>query len=185
MRSFDSTPVDPSLLDELCADALRAPSAGNAAGVRMYTLSQQLVPDFFIAATDENWRATSRRAPGLARCGAVVVVTSRPDDYVARYRENDKITAGLDDIDAWTIPYWHTDAAMATMALLLLLEEAGWQACLWGNFRNDVQVLTLVGAPDEKMFCSILVGRGDGNDAPSSSLHRDVPTRSQRVRRVG
>jgi len=30
---------------------------------------------------------------------------------------------------------------MATMALLLLIEESGWQAALWGNFRHEEEIL--------------------------------------------
>jgi hypothetical protein len=67
-------------------------------------------------------------------------VTSRRGEYVARYAEADKRSSGLDDESNWPIPYWHTDAAMATMALLLLLiEESGWQAALWGNFRHEMR----------------------------------------------
>lgn len=184
VRSFDATPVDRDWLDERCADALRAPTAGNSAGVRMYTLGRDLVGDFFDVATDEQWRATSRRAAGLARAGAAVLVTSRPADYLERYAQSDKSGSGLAERSAWTVPYWHTDAAMATMALLLLLEEGGWQAALWGNFRNDDDVLAWAGIDDEELFATVLVGRDDGLDVASTSLERDVPARSQRVRRV-
>ena len=184
VRSFDATPVDQHWLDERCADALRAPTAGNSAGVRMYTLGRDLVGDFFDVATDEQWRATSRRAAGLARAGAAVLVTSRPTDYLERYAQSDKSGSGLAERSAWTVPYWHADAAMATMALLLLLEEGGWQAALWGNFRNDDDVLAWAGIDDEELFATVLVGRDDGLDVASTSLERDVPARSQRVRRV-
>jgi len=40
-------------------------------------------------------------------------------------------------------PYWHTDAAMATMALLLLIEESGWQAALWAT--SDTSKIFFVG----------------------------------------
>ena len=185
VRSFDATPVDPEWLDAQCAESLRAPSAGNSAGVRLYTLSRALVPDFFAAATDQTWRERSRRSEGLARCGGVVVVTSRPGDYAARYAEADKTSSGLDELNSWPLPYWHTDAAMVTMALLLLIEEGGWHATLWGNFRHGDDVLKLVGARDEELFCSVLVGRGDGHDVTSTSLARKIPARRDRVRRVG
>jgi len=185
VRSFDATPVDLDWLEERCAEALWAPSAGNAAGVRLHTVSRALVPAFFEAATDEQWRASARRAPGLARAGAVVLVTSRPEDYAARYGEADKVGSGLENINEWSVPYWHADAAMATMALLLLLEEAGWQATIWGNFRHDDRILRWAKVEDEQLFCSVLVGHADGHDVASSSLGRDVPARARRVRRVG
>jgi nitroreductase len=184
VRSFDGTPVDPDWLDETCAAALWAPSAGNSAGVRMHVIGAGLVGKYFEVATDEEWRRTARRAAGLRRAGAVVLVTSRPQDYVERYAEPDKASSGLHERDAWPIPYWHADAAMATMALLLLVEESDWQATLWGNFRNAEAVLEWAGVTDEVLFGAVLIGKGDGNDVPSSSLARSVPSRASRVSRV-
>lgn len=184
VRSFDATPVDPTWLEGLCVDALRAPTAGNAAGVRMHVVSADRIGEYFEAATDAEWRASSRRYAGLARAGAAVVVTARVDDYLSRYAEPDKVSSGLDERDAWPVPYWYVDAAMATMALLLLLEEAGWQAALWGNFRHSTRVLTWIGAADEELVATVLVGRDDGGDHPTSSSGRDVPARTARVSRV-
>jgi nitroreductase len=184
VRSFDGTPVDTQWLSELCAQALWAPTAGNSAGVRFHVVGPTLTDQYFDVATDEAWRATARRADGLRRAGAVVLVTSRRAEYVARYAEADKRSSGLDDESNWTIPYWHTDAAMATMALLLLLEESGWQAALWGNFRHEEEIARWAHIEDEDLFATVLIGRADGNDVVSSSLTRDVPSRESRVRTV-
>jgi hypothetical protein len=184
VRSFDATPVDLDWLDDLCAQALWAPTAGNSAGVRLYTLGADQVESYFEVATDPSWRQRSSRAAGLARAGAVVLVTCRPDDYAARYAEADKARSGLDDQSAWAVPYWHTDAAMATMVLLLLIEEGGWQATLWGNFRHASAVLGWAGITGEELFATELVGRADGLDTRSTSLARAVPSRETRVRRL-
>ena len=53
---------------------------------------------------------------------------------------------------------------MATMALLLLIEESGWQAALWGNFRHGEAILRWAHIEDEDLFATVLVGRADGND---------------------
>jgi nitroreductase len=184
VRSFDGTPVDLDWLEGRCADALWAPTAGNSAGVRMYTVGAEHVADFLAVATDSTWRESSARYAGISRAGAVVLVTTRPQDYLTRYAEIDKAGSGLDQRDAWTVPYWTTDAAMATMALLLLLEEAGLQAALWGNFRRECDVLAWAGAADEELVATVLIGHGDGRDQPSASLQREVPPRATRVRRV-
>ena len=183
-RSFRGDPVDQDLLDELCAQSLRAPTAGNSAGVRMTTLAADQLAAYFEVATDARWRAASPRWDGLSRAGAAVVVTSRPADYAERYGESDKVASGLDEPDAWRVPYWHADAAMATMALLLLVEERGLGAAMWGNFRHEEQVLAFIGAPDEALFATVLVGTPDGRDHPSASLQRRVPSRRERVRHV-
>lgn len=183
-RSFDGTPVDETWLDELCAQALWAPTAGNSAGVRLYTLGAEYVETYFEQATDEAWRQRERRSDGLRRAGGVVLVTSRAQDYLARYGEGDKAHSGLGERSAWPVPYWTTDAAMATMALLLLIEESGWQSTLWGSFRNADAVMRWAGIDDEELFGTVLIGRGDGADVTSSSLRRAVPSRSDRVRRL-
>jgi nitroreductase len=183
-RSFDGTPVDLNLLDEVCAQALWAPTAGNTAGVRFRIVDAEHVGEYFDVATDVTWRQESRRYEGLRRAGAVVLVTTRPDDYLERYGESDKSSSGLSERAAWSLPYWHTDAAMATMALLLLLEESDWQATLWGNFRYDNDVRRWAKLEDEELFASVLIGRGDGNDTVSSSLSRPVPSREARVKRL-
>jgi nitroreductase len=181
VRSFDATPVDPEWLRACCAEALRAPTAGNARGVRMHVVGPDDVAGYLEVATDAHWRASSRRFAGLSRAGGAVLVTSRPADYSRRYAEPDKVSSGLDDLEAWPLPYWHTDAAMATMALLLLLEEARWSATLWGNFRREDEVRTWAHLEDEVLFASVLVGRSDGQDHPSPSLARDAATRAERV----
>jgi nitroreductase len=185
VRSFDATPVDPEWLAALCADALRAPTAGNAAGVRLHVVDVLGLPAYFEAATDPAWRATSRRYAGLARAGAGVIVTTRVEDYLSRYAETDKADSSLAERDAWPVPYWFVDAAMATMALLLLLEEAGWQATIWGNFRHADRVLDFAGVPDDELVATVLVGRADGTDPPSTSTSRATPTRAARVSRIG
>jgi hypothetical protein len=99
----------------------------------MHIVGHESVSAYFEVATDEEWRNGARRAPGLQRAGAVVLVTSQRSAYLDRYGEDDKSSSGLSDERSWPVPYWHTDAAMATMALLLLLEERGLAATLWGN----------------------------------------------------
>ncbi len=184
VRSFDGTAVDEAWLDECCAVALSAPTAGNSAGVRMYTLGANDVEAYLGAATDESWRQRSRHLQGLRRAGALVLVTARVQDYLARYSEADKASSGLSTRSAWPIPYWHTDAAMAAMALILLLEESHWRVALWGSFRYCDEVLRWAGIEGEELFATLFVGRGDGRDVPSPSLARCAATPAERVRRL-
>ena len=128
-RSFDGTEIAEHMLVELCAESLRAPTAGNVRGVRAVVLAGRSgAREYLQAATDAQWRAASTRAPGLALAGGAVVIVSSPLAYAARYAEPDKSASGLGDPAAWPIPYWHADAAFATMALLLLAEDAGLSA---------------------------------------------------------
>jgi hypothetical protein len=82
------------------------------------------------------------------------------------------------------VPYWIGDAGMATMALLLLIEEARVQATFWGAFRHDDEVKEFAGiARDDVIYGYVLVGHGT-NDLPSTSVSRPGPTRAERVRRL-
>lgn len=183
VRSFQPRPVDAAVVVGLCEEALRSPTAGNSAGVRFTVLAGGAVSRYFDAATDAAWREENRRAPGLLRAGAVVVATGSPSAYTDRYSESDKSKSGLENRENWPVPYWQTDAAMATMSLLLLLEEAGLQATMWGNFRHDQRVLDLIGARDEQLVASVIIGyRDEEGDFRSPSLDRATPTRAERVR---
>jgi nitroreductase len=185
VRSFDGTAVPGDLMAAWCELALSAPTAGNSAGVQFVVIESTRVAHYFEAATDESWRLNARRADGLLRTGGVVLALSNPDLYTERYSETDKAQSGLGDQDAWPIPYWHTDAAMATMQLLLAAEDDNWATCFWGNFRHEAEILSLAGvAAPWRLFGSILIGRPDGNDVRSPSLDRDVPSRTSRVLRL-
>ena len=182
VRSFDGSAPSHETLAKWAELALLAPTAGNSAGVRLVVIEGGAVADYFAAATDQTWRSTAQRSAGLQRAGAVVAAFSCPSLYTARYGESDKATSGLSDVNAWTVPYWHTDAAMAVMQLLLLIEHDEWSACFWGNFRNEPQVRDLCELSDEwQLFGTVLIGNDDGNDRQSASLRRDVSSRAQRV----
>ncbi len=182
-RAFDGGELEEPELVELCTEALRAPTAGHARGVRTVVLAGQAgVHDYLAAATDAEWRASSSRAPGLAMAGGAVVIVCDPSAYATRYADDDKAASGLGDLDAWPLPYWHTDAAFATMSLLLLIEDAGLSACFLGAFRRHREVLGLVNAPSgTELFGTVLVGRASAAQAPSGSLRRPGPTRAERV----
>ena len=182
VRSFDGSAPGHETLSSWVDLALRAPTAGNSAGVHFVVFEGASVASYFEVATDATWRDSARRASGLLRAGAVVAAFSCPDLYTERYGEDDKASSGLVHENAWTVPYWHTDAAMAVMQLLLLVENDGWSACFWGNFRNEDAVHQLSGRDASwRLFGSVLIGRPDEHDRQSSSLQRPVAPRAARV----
>lgn len=185
VRSFDGTAIDLDWLEQTCATALLAPSAGHSAGVRMTVAGRDRIGEYLDLATDSTWRERAERLEGWSGAGALVLVSVQVGDYLARYAEADKAGSGLDKRDAWPLPYWHTDAAMATMSLLLLIEESEFAAGIWGAFRHAEDVARWAGLDDEELFATIFVGRPDGRDRRSRSLDRPVPRRADRVRRMG
>ena len=138
----------------------------------MHTIAPGLVSAYFDVATDEEWRENSRRSGGLRRAGAVVLVTSRPSDYVARYAEPDKVRPDGVDVE-WVVPYWHVDAAFAVMTLLLGAADRGIGAAFLGNFRGEDALKAALGVPGRLAWLgAVLLGEPELPDPPSSSAAR-------------
>jgi len=188
VRSFDGSPLEAGEVIELFTDALWAPTAGHSRGVRWIALvGTDELDAYFTAATDERWRSSAPRAPGLRRAGAAGVCVAQPQRYLERYRDADKATAGLGERpERWPVPYWIGDAGATTMAALLLAEERGLSAVFLGAFRQRDELASLLGiGGDEVLYGTVLLGHPDGQDRRSPSLGRPGPSRADRVTRVG
>jgi len=184
VRSFDGTPVDPAWLPIFAPRPCGLPTAGNSAGVRFHTIGPDLM------ASTSTWRPTSSGEPtrvGLRvcnACGAIALVTSRRGEYVARYAEADKRSSGLDDESNWPIPtgtrrrHGH-DGVIAPDRRERLAGRALGQLSSRGGDSSLARI------DDEDLFATVLIGRADGNDVPSASLAREIPSRESRVRAVG
>jgi nitroreductase len=188
VRSFSPRPVPRDILDQLLADALRAPSAGNTRGTALVVLEgSDETWRYWSAATTEQWRTSSRRWPGLSRAPVVVLSLASSAAYVERYAEPDKRRSsedlGLGRSDrSWPVPYWFADAAFGVMTLLLSATSLGLGACFLGNFRREDEVLRAVDAPSEwRLFGSVVLGYPDGGDHTSGSLRRRLPDEQMRL----
>ncbi len=190
VRSFADRPVDAALLRSIFAGALGAPSAGNTRGASWLILrTSDDIERYWTVATTPEWRGRARRWPGLARAPVVALALTEPGAYVARYGEPDKRGAGLGpgpeggDEGAWPVPYWFTDAAFATMAVLLGVTAAGLGACFLGNFRAERAVLETFGVEDRwRLFGTVVLGHPDGLDHRSASLDRPTVPDAERLR---
>jgi nitroreductase len=141
---------------------------------------------FWDATTTADWRARSRRWPGLARAPVVVALFVDPDAYRARYREPDKTDSGLgDEIEHWPVPYWFVDGGFAAMVMLLAATDAGLGACFLGNFRGEAALRAALGVPEDRRYVgAVLMGEPGGDDAPSASLTRGGRQASDVVHRA-
>ena len=75
--------------------ALRAPSAGNTGGTAWVILEGPAETAlYWEATTDEAWRSTSARWPGLRRAPVILLAYASAEAYVARYAEADKAESG-------------------------------------------------------------------------------------------
>lgn len=172
-RNFTGRPLAPGVLDAMLADALRAPSAGNAQGVDLVVLEGPgQTARYWDTTTDEAWRARSSRFAGLSRAPVVVLPFADPETYRARYTEPDKARPDGGDVE-WVVPFWYVDAAYATMALLLRAVDEGLGAAFLGNFRGEAALKSALGVPEGcRWLGAVLLGEPARPDPPSASLAR-------------
>jgi nitroreductase len=129
VRAYDpARPVPTDALDQVCAAALRVPSAGftQAVSLLVLTSAEQRAAYWGVAAErDTTWLAGMRTAPVL-----ILVWASRAS-YLDRYAEPDK---GWTDRDPkrWSAPYWYVDAGMAVLAMLLTATDQELGSCFFG-----------------------------------------------------
>lgn len=177
-RSFDASPIDLALLDDLLDTARWAPSAGFSQGIHLLVLSGDQVAMFWTVSGAYEWYAEAiQRAPVL------VLALADPDAYTERYAAADKAGHGLERPDAWPVPYWLTDTAMAVQNLLLLVEAHGLGALWFGVFRNSEALLAAVGAPSQVQLVGVVaIGHRAADDTPSgSSTTRRRRGRSEQI----
>lgn len=177
VRAFDPAPLDDGRLDDLLDRARRAPSAGNTAATGFVVLDD---PD----AVDRYWDVTLPAGPrrdgfrwrGLLDAPALVIVSTEPERYLARYSEPDKAGAGRGgSIDRWPVPYWWVDAGAVIQNLLLLAVEAELGACLFGLFDHEPAVREEFDLDDGlRLVATVAVGR-PLPDEPGRSASRPRP----------
>ena len=131
VRRYSRDPVDPAVVDRALANAIRAPSAGFSQGWAFLLLD---TPDdvrrYWEATTDDAEQADAW-LEGMMRAPVLVVPCSSKAAYLERYAEADKGWTDQDEA-RWPMPFWHMDAAMASLLILQTAVDAGIGACFFG-----------------------------------------------------
>ena len=170
-RRFSSEPVDSVRLASWLDSARRAPSAGFSQGVHFVVCTGSSLDAFWRITGAGDWFAEASR--GVLDAPVIVVPLADSEAYTTRYAEPDKAGHGLEIAANWPVPFWLTDAAMATQNLLLLVEAAGLGALFFGIFRGESEFLDHVGAPaSAHALGAVAIGHRSPNDAPSGSPRR-------------
>jgi nitroreductase len=133
VRNYAGTPVDPAIVERALRNATHAPSAGFSQGWAFLVLDRpddvrrwwETTADPADLADPDDWLAGMMRAP------IVIVPCSSKAAYLRRYAEKDKGWADQDEA-RWPVPFWHMDAAMASLLILLTAVDAGLGGCFFG-----------------------------------------------------
>jgi nitroreductase len=133
VRNYSDEPVDPAIVERALRNATHAPSAGFSQGWGFLLLDTpddvrrwwQVATDPESLADPDDWLTGMMRAP------VVIVPCSSKAAYLRRYAEPDKGWTDQGE-GPWPVPYWHMDAAMATLLILQTAVDAGLGACFFG-----------------------------------------------------
>ena len=123
-RSYTKEPVDPTVLDRIMTNATRAPSAGFSQGWGFLVLDTDDDVRRYWSATAEAIEDPDAWLRGMMRAPVVVVPCSSKAAYLRRYAEPDKGWTDMDEA-RWPVPFWHMDAAMASLLILQTAVDAG------------------------------------------------------------
>lgn len=163
-------PVPSDLLDQVCAAALRVPSAGFTQAVSLLVLTsgeQRAAYWDATAGAPTRWLAGMRSAPVL------VLLWTSQEAYLDRYAEPDK---GWTDRNPsrWSAPYWWVDAGMASMLTLLAAVDSGLGASFFGIPTDRIPaVRAAFGIPEEQLSVGVIsAGYPDPAERSSGSPRR-------------
>lgn len=133
IRDYADEPVDPAVVDRALRNATRAPSAGFSQGWGFLVLeSPDDVRRWWATTTEPASLADPDRwLTGMMRAPVVIVPCSSKTAYLRRYAEGDKGWTDESE-DRWPVPFWHMDAAMASLLILQTAVDEGLGACFFG-----------------------------------------------------
>jgi len=165
VRRFTREPVADETLLRVLEIARHAPSAGFSQGFRLVVLDDPGRLEWF-------WRVTTppdelSELDELIATGPPVIVlpfTSKAV-YLDRYSAPDKARFGLQSEDAWPVPFWHVDAGMAIMLILLAAIDEGLSGWYFGIVQGETDLLPELGVPDQyALLGAIAIGHRSPDD---------------------
>ena len=127
VRKFEPRPVPDDVLRRVLEAARHAPSAGFSQGFDFVVLTTKDELDWFYRTTDDPTDPDpypGREAEAAPAC--IVLPYADKRAYLERYSQPDKIEFGMDREEAWPVPFWTVDTAMAMMLILLAAWMRGW-----------------------------------------------------------
>jgi nitroreductase len=170
IREYADSPVDPAFVERALANAVRAPSAGFSQGWAFLVLDQPADIQRFWEVTTTPGELPDSWLRGMQTAPVVIIPCSSKATYLHRYAEEDKGWADEDEA-RWPVPFWHMDAAMASLLILLTAVDEGLGACFFGiPPAYDAATREAFGIPpDFDPVGAITLGHRAQEEAPSGS----------------
>ena len=132
VRSYDpDRPVDPTVVERMLANAVRAPSAGFSQGWGFLVLDTPEDVARFWTATSDPDAGLDGWLKGMTTAPVIIVPLSCKDIYLDRYAQADKGWTDRDEA-RWPVPYWDIDTGMASLLILQTAVDEGLGACFFG-----------------------------------------------------
>jgi nitroreductase len=175
VRRFSGDPISADQADRIAAAALRAPTAGNAQGITVVSVTDRDTITALAEACGEHSYVERGFHPWLSTAAQHLVICIEPDRYRDRYAAPDKDESVLD-----AVPWWWVDGGAALMAALLAAVDEGLAAGFHGGHGADGARVAL-GIPEDVVLLGIVAVGHPAPDRRSSSLDR--PKRADSVRR--
>ncbi len=159
VRHYTGEPVARETLERITATVRRAPSAGFSQGQRLLVVDDaSLIAKLAkLAGAQED----EGLEPWFPSAPVHVLVLTREGDYHDRYRREDKLQEGGEEIE-WPVPFWYVDAGATLMLVLLAAIDEGLSAGVYGvPVEQDPAWRKLLSIPDElRIVAGVTIGRG-------------------------
>jgi nitroreductase len=149
VRHFTDELVSDEARDRILASAVRGPSAGFSQGWAFLVLEgMEQTARYWTAAGGDLEHPTEWLA-GMLPAPLLVLPLSSKRVYLDRYASPDKGWSDRDE-ERWLVPYWHVDAGMAALLMLMTAVDEGLGACFFGVPRHELDpVRAEFGIPEE------------------------------------
>lgn len=171
VRHFTGDPVPAETVDAIIRAAQHAPSAGFSQGVSFVAVTDPDMRQAIARVAGEEGYTSGGFHPFISEAPVQIVICTSEHIYKERYREPDKKPDPDAEEPEWPVPYWHTDAGMALVLILLAAVNEGLAGAFVGVW--DKQGLReLLGIPEHFTPIGVTMIGHPAPDVPSPSLKR-------------
>jgi nitroreductase len=171
VRRFTDESVPREVVERIVEAAQHAPSAGFSQGVSFVVVTDAALRCQVAELADEAEYVSGGFDPFVSQAPVQVIICTSEKVYKDRYREPDKKPDPDAEEMEWPVPYWHTDAGMALVLILLAAVDNGLAGAFVGVWKQR-ELQELLGIPEHFLPIGVtMIGHG-AVDKKSGSLKR-------------